>query len=198
MLIDSLAKMDRSSRKVVFAALIIIATIGMYNWVVAPHTTYLFAAQQHEFTMDEIAKKNAIVSSTIKLKRKKLQELRKQFAQLWSALFTPHEAKEFFNDLQAISEQAGCTVNSLNLITGQPGPKDKQSKDTSGIVANSAVLRVTGVYGNIIRLVEGLQARTQKVCIDSVKMESLSNDSAQLRCDIAIAIYIIQDKETTL
>ena len=198
MLIDNLAKLNRSSRNAVSAALIIIAAIAMYNWIVTPHTTCLFAAQRYESVVGNIAKKNKLISNTVNTKRKKLQELREQFVQLQSILFTPEEAKEFFSDLQAISEEAGCTVYSLNFIMSEAGPENEQSKDTSGIVTNRAMLSVVGVYENIIKLVERLQVRTQKVWIDSVKMEIVDYDSPQSKCDITITIYTIQDKEAAL
>lgn len=194
MVIDNLAQMNRSSRTAIFAALIIIAAIAMYNWILAPHTTYLFAAQRYEYIVDDIAKRSRIIRSTIKIRERKLQELREQLAKLQNTLFGHDKAKEFFSDLQAISEQAGCTVYSLNFTES----KRRQSEDKSGIVAKSVVLNVIGAYGDIIKLIESLQARTQKVWINSVSMESLKNDSAQLKCGITITIYEIQDKETTL
>lgn len=194
MLIDNLAQMNRSSRTAISAALIIIATIAMYNWIVAPHATYLFAAQRYEYIVDDIAKKSRVIRSTIEIRERKLQELREQLAKLQTTLFGHDKAKEFFSDLQAISEQAGCTVYSLDFTESGR----RQSEDKSGIVAKGVVLSIIGVYGNIIRLVERLQARTQKVWINSVNMESLNDDSAQLKCNITITIYTIQDKETTL
>lgn len=198
MLINNLAKLNRSSRNAASAALIVIAAIAMYNWIVAPQATYLLAAQQYESAMSNIVKKNRVISNTIEVKRKMLQELHDQLAQFQSTLFTPDTAREFFSNLQAISEQAGCTVYSLNFITSEPSPKGRESENTSGVVAKSVVLSVVGIYKDIIKLIERLQARTQKVWIDSVKMQILDHDSAQPKCDITITIYTIQDTEATL
>ena len=200
MLVDDLAKLNRSSRNAFYAALILIAAIAMYNWIVAPHTTYLFATQRCESVMDNIAEKNELISERIKIKKKKLQQLRKQFTHLESTLFTPKEAKEFFSDLQAISEEVGCIVYSLNFITREPHPDDEQSEHDHAlcIVANSAMLEVVGVYSNVIKLVERLLARTHVVGIDSLRLEAIGDDSGQLKCDITITIYTISDKVTSL
>jgi len=197
-LIDNLAKLNRSSRSAVFAALIVIAAIATYKRIVAPHATYLFAAQQYESVLGNVVKKNKVIHNTVKVKKKKLEESREQFAQLKNTLFTPNEAKEFLSDLEDTAKETGCAVYSLNFGASEPVPENKQNKDASSIYANRAMLSVTGVYDNIIRLVEKLQMRTQGVWIDSLKMKTLDGDFTQLKCDMTITIYTIQDKETAL
>lgn len=199
MLVDNLAKLSRSSRNAVSASLVLIAAIAMYNWIVAPCADNLSAAQQHESAMEQVVNKNKTIVSKVKIKKKKLQELNEQSAQLQSTLFTPEQAREFFSDLQAISEGTGCIVYSINMITNKQKPnKDGQLQDTAGIVIKSAVLSVVGVYRNITKLIERLQSRTQKVWIDSVQLRTLDNSSDQARCDITITICALTDKEPAL
>lgn len=195
MLIDSLAKLNSVSRNTISAALVVIVTIAVYSWIVAPHVNHLFAVQRYESVVDEALKKNKIIRSAIGTKKKKLEKLGEQFNQLQSSLFMMNEAKEFFSDLQAISEQAGCTVYSLNLLTNELKSKDSKPEDSSGIVTKTAILSVIGAYGDIIKLIERLQAREQKVWIDSVKMSSLNDTSNQLKCDITITICTVLDQE---
>ena len=107
----------------------------------------------------------------------------------------PDKAKEFFSDLQVISEQAGCAVYSLNLSQENKGPKKHSLSNASGIVTQSAMLSVIGTYGDLVKLVEKLQSRPQKVWLDSFKMTNLDDSSGQIRCDITITICTIQDKE---
>jgi len=197
-LIEDISKMSRSSKNAFSAALIIIAIIMMYQQIVAPQAAHLFAEQRREIIVDNTAKKSRIISDRISVKREKFEKLKEQFSLLQSTLFAPDEVKEFFSDLQAVSEEAGCKVYSLNLITAALVPDKKQSRDTSGIVANSAKLSVIGVYSDIINLIESLQARTQKVMINSVQMETLDYDSSQAKCVITITIYTIKDKEVAV
>ena len=196
MVVKHLVKVNRSTRHAVSASLIVIALLAMYSWLVAPHVAYLSVVQGYESVTASLVNKNKLINSKVKVKRIKLQELQEKSAQLQSTLFTSDKAREFFSDLQAISEQTGCMVQSLNMI--KINPKEKQSENNSGIVTKSAVLSVVGLYKDIPRLIQRLQARTQKVWIDSIKVLTVEYNSDRPRCDITITICEIQDKGDTL
>ena len=198
MLMDNLAKSGRLSRSTVSAVLIVISAIAMYNWIVAPRAAYLRAVQGHEIVAGNIAQKSEVISETVIAKRKELQKLQEQVTKLRDSLFTSEQAKEFFSDSQTISEEAGCAVYSLNILTTEPSRERRQSQEGSYIVPRSATLTVAGVYEKIIRLMERIQARTQKVWVDSIKMEILDRDSAQPECDITIIIYTVEDEEAAV
>jgi hypothetical protein len=198
MLINNLAKLSRSSRNAGSASLIIIGALAMYNWIVAPHTAYLAAAQQHEVVVATVARKNEHITKMVEIKRKKLEELREQSAHLLSTIFTADKATEFFSDLQAISEQSGCTVHSLNFVGNTPDYKSGHLEDSAGVVDKSAILSVIGGYSDIIKLFERLQMRSEKVWIDSVRMQTVDRRSANPQCDITLRIHTIPSKESTL
>lgn len=199
MLIDNLANLNRSTRTTVFSALIIIATIAMYDWIVAPHVTCLFASQQYESVVSKAVEKNKVVAREVETKTKKLEELYQQLARSRSTLFAPDEATAFFSDLQAIAEETGCTVNSLNLVGSKPSSRDKQkTEDTSGVTANSATLTVSGRYNSIFGLVKKLQNHAKKVWLDSFEMKIIDFSSGRLECSMTITIYTIQDKGAAL
>jgi len=191
MLVKHLVKANRPTRYAFSATLIMIALFAMYSWLVAPHASYLSVVQGYESTMTNLVNTNNHIISKVKSKRKKLQELQEKSAQLQSTLFTSDKAREFFSDLQAISEQTGCIVHSLNMIT--KNPKEVQSGNPSGIITKSALLSVVGLYKDIPRLIQRLQARSQKVWIDSIKVLTVEYNSEQPRCDIVITICEIQD-----
>jgi Tfp pilus assembly protein PilO len=195
-LIDNLVKLSSGSRNAISAVLVIITTVMLYKLIVLPHVVYLSSVKQYETVLSELVKASKVARSAVIIKKKKLKELGGQFANLQNALFTVKEAKEFFSDLQAISEQAGCVVYSLNFITGGQRSEAGQSEDASGIIANSAALSIIGGYSDLIKLLERLKARPQKVFIDSFKMAGHNDGSGRLRCDMTIKIYTIQDKET--
>ena len=190
--------MSSSSRKAVSTSLIIIAVIAMYNWMVAPRAKYLSAAQQYGSAMEKVIKKNKIIETKVRIKKKELQKLKEQSVQLQNLLFTPDEAREFFSDLQAISEESGCLVYSVNLITDKQSPQHGQLEGTAGIVTRSAILSVVAVYRNITQLIQRLQSRTQKVWIDSINLRALNDSSDQPRCDITITICTLTEKEQAL
>ncbi len=189
MLWDNLAKSSRSSRNVLSAALIIIATMAMYNWIVAPHSCCLFAARRYKSIVGKLVEQNKVVSRTIKTKEEKLKQLRKEVKQLEGVFFSPGKANEFFARLQTIAEREGCVVNSLNII------KDKQrSGKQTGLPADistkAVMLKVVGEYGSIIELLRQLQAYPQKVWLDSIAMEILNN--GMIRCEMKITIYTLK------
>ena len=198
MAVKHLAKLKPSTRNATLASLIVIASLAMYSWIVAPHAAYLSTVQGYESVMSNLKEKSELISKNIDVKRKELQKLREESTQLQGTLFTSEKAREFFSDLQAISEQTGCMVYSLNLISSTPNPKNKQLEESSGVATKSAVLSVVGVYKDIARLIKRLQARTQKVWIDSIKVLTVEYNSDQPRCDLTITICEIQNKGDTL
>jgi hypothetical protein len=167
----------------------------MYDRFIDPHVDYLATVQGYESVLNKFVNKNNLIDKCVKIKRKRLQELVDKSVQLESTLFTHDKAREFFSDLQAISEQSGCMIQSLNMLN--KGPKDKQLEETSCITTTSALLSVVGLYQDIPRLIKRLQARTQKVWIDSIKVLTLDYKSDRPRCDIIITICEIQDKGDT-
>jgi len=192
MLVDNLAKLGSSTRNATSAALIVIAAFAMYKWTVTPQTTYLSAARGYESAMDKIVEQNKSIAGQIEIKKKELQVLRENSAQLQCVLFTPDQTREFFSDLQIISEQAGCAVYSINLIADERYPENERL----GVVTKSAALSVVGVYRDIVKLMERLQARTQEVWIDEIEVQTLDPDSDKARCDLTVTICQIMYKDT--
>ena len=192
MLVNTIAKLNKSARNGISASLIIIAVIAMYRWTIPPHTNYLSSAKSYEYAINDMIEHSKIIKTQVELKKKELQELRENSSQLESVLFTPKEAKEFFSDLEVISVQSGCAVESLNFSA----EKTESSEKHIGIKIRSAIISVVGVYKDIEMFVGTLQSRTQKVWIDSIKMENLDETSSSVICDLTITIYQISDKDT--
>jgi len=198
MLIDNLAKLSRTSKNVVSATLILIAVIALYNWTVAPQAKYMRAAQRYQSIVGSVEEQNKVIINKVTAKRVNLNKLREQFNQFRSAMFTPEQAKQFFSDLQTIAEESGCTVLSLNMVTSKQKGPNEQPNDSYGIAPNSATLSVSGVYENIMSLMQKLQVRTQKVWIDSLRIKLFDYESAEPRSDMTIMIYTVEDEEATI
>ncbi len=196
MLTDRLAKVNSTSRNAFLGALILIATMAMYNQILGPRAAYLFAVQQQEFVLSSIAEKRETVGESIETKKQELEELKDRLTEMQSILLTGREAKEFLSDLQVIATECGCVVNSLNVTQHSGRGKGRSRGDEAGIEVRSAELNIVGAYDNIIALVTRLQARSRKVWIDSLSIEDVDNDSSQLKGEIIITIYVVPDKET--
>jgi hypothetical protein len=158
----------------------------------------LFAVQRYEPIVRNIASENEAVRRALGDKRKQLEQMRGQFARIQGTLFTPRQAKEFFADLQNIAEKAGCTVTSVSLLPDQPGPMIKQGENTLLVVGRSVTLGVLAPYDDIVRLLESLERRDQRVWIDSLGMELFDADAVKLKCSFTITIYTIQNKEAAV
>ena len=196
MLLEKWTKSARSSKNVMLAALVLIGMIAVYNWIVVPHANYLIAAQRHKSVIDVLAKKNEIISKDVIVKRKELEELQGELEQVRISLFDPIGAKEFFSDIEDMAEDTDCIIHSLDVSQARSALKADRSKASSYITANRATLSVVGNYRNIVALMSKLQDRLEQVQIDSVSIKLISSNSNQLKCDITITVYVIQNKES--
>ncbi|MHC4329838.1 MAG: hypothetical protein ACYSWW_17115 [Planctomycetota bacterium] len=192
MLVEHFAKLGSPARNATSASLIVIAALAMYKWTVTPQTAYLSAARGYESAIEKVVEQSETIAQKVGIKKKELQALRENSAQLQSVLFTPDEAKEFFSDLQVISEQAGCAVQSVNLLADRQEPENERL----GVATSSAALSVVGVYKDIARLLARLQARTEKVWIGSIELRILDPSSDKARCDLTVIICHNMDKDT--
>jgi hypothetical protein len=195
---DIATKLSSSSRNALSACLVIVAAIALYSWIVAPHVAHLQAVQRYEPTVDNIAHGNRAVSSSLAGKKKKLEQLREQSGQYRSMLFTPDKAAELFSDLQTIAEQSGCAVISVNFGAGGARPTARRSGVPARATVHRATLSVVGTYDHIVGLLKRLQARTQKVWVDTFTMTTFNIDLALVRSDMSITVYTTEDEEAPL
>ncbi len=184
----------RSSRNVVFSALVVIEAIALYNWIVRPNVNYLRAAQTYESVAEKLAEKNQIISNNVTIRRKEHKELQEKFEHIRLKLFDPVKAKEFFSDIQAMAEETNCIIYSLNFSPTDPA-LDTGQEVSSHITTNHAQLSAVGDYKNTVALINKLQGRSKQVWIDSVSIEPIGSNSEQLKCDITVTIYVIHSKE---
>ncbi|MHC4387004.1 MAG: hypothetical protein ACYS8I_16875 [Planctomycetota bacterium] len=195
MVINEFAKLSSPSRKATLASLVVIAVLLLYNQIVAPQVTYLRAAEKLELATEGIASKNTSISTTVEASKKDLQKLREQVSSFRDTLFTPEKTRQFFSDLEVISQQAGCSVTSLRFVQGR---QDTEVTDASGVVATGAVLNVVGTYKSVTELLKRLQSRSEEVWIDSLRMQIVDYRSAHAKCDITITVYTIEHEENSL
>ncbi len=193
MLVENLARLNHSKRNAASAALIIIASLAMYNWTVKPHTANLSSARAYESATDENARESELIISKVKTRRQMWQTLQDESSQRWDMLFTSEQARQFFSDLEAISRDAQCTVNGINMI----GSTLKSEHERLGVRTRSAELNVVGSYRNITLLIKTLQGDSQRVWLDSVELHSIDYSSDAVGCKLLITICEIVDEDTS-
>jgi hypothetical protein len=162
----------------------------MYKWTVMPHVTTLSSTKAYGSAIKNLATESREIAQKVEVRRSKLKELREQSTQLMSLLFTSDQGNEFFSDLEVISEQTGCTVHSINLITG-----DNTKIEHLGVRTRSAELIVIGSYDNITKLIKRLQGRSQKVWIDTLSLQAVEQNSNKVGCTLTLTICETLDKD---
>ena len=191
MSLENLTKTTRSSGNILLAAILIIAAVAVYRWTITPHANYLAAAQKYEETMDGITKKNKFIETNIRVQQKKFENLQKRFEQLNSKLFTHTKATEFFSSMQVIAEEVDCEISSVNFSSENSRRRSKRY----GVHSEQATLNIIGSYKNITKLITRLQNRSEQVEIDTISIRPSTENPEKLRCESAIVIYIMQNKE---
>jgi len=195
MLSENWTKSTPAPKNIALAALVLMGAIAIYNRVVAPHANYLLAAQRYESVAGKLTRKNQVITNNVTVKKKRLKGLEERLEQMRTNLFEPIEAKEFFSDIEVMSEGANCTIYSLDISQTRAALKAERSGAKEYITATHATLSVVGSYRNIVELMNKLQGSPRQVWIDSVSIKPISDSSNQLKCDITITVYVIQNKE---
>jgi hypothetical protein len=104
-------------------------------------------------------------------------------------VFSSAKAEEFLSDLEAFCLETGCTIGSLANV-------GEKQQGVSAIVTRTTSLTVHGGYNSIIRLIQRLKSRTQKVSIESIQMATIPANPQSVACRMVITIYVNLDMES--
>jgi Tfp pilus assembly protein PilO len=184
-----------SQQNVIIATLVIIGMIGLYNRVITPHRNYLQAAQKFEAAADNLTKKKQTIANNLKIRKKELAGLEEQLNSGFEMLFESIEAKEFFNNIQAVSEKTGCIMYSLTFSQTDSESGINDPNANIHITTKGAKVTILGGYDNITALMNKLQENSKCVRIESVKIYSDSSFPDYLKCEMSVTIYITSRKE---
>lgn len=194
MTLQNLKKPTRSSRNVVLAVLVLIFAVACYNWLVAPHSNYLRAAQRSEQTSGELIRKNKLISASVAAQKKQLVELREEYGRAETELFGFEGADEFFGSIDVVAEDAGCVV--MSLVFRSAARQSGSARWRGFISPRRATLSVLAGYPNFVALIEKLRGRPERVLIDSISIKPSRSTPGQLDCDMDVTIYVMQHEET--
>ncbi len=196
MLINSLAKSSRTSRITLSAAIVGVVIVAAYNWLVSPHTKYLYAVHQYQILADEMTKKNQVIQAQQAYRKRELEQLQSEFDNVKTALFTPAEAKRFFGDIETACKETDCIVYSLNFLPAQADRSAVSSQQSNNpIIESSALINFVGDYSNISKFLTKLTSQQKKVAVRSLKISTFSGKPSPLQCEATVTIYMVGDKE---
>jgi len=194
MLIEKVAKSSRETRIIVSLSTIAIVAIATYNWIVSPQTNCLYAAKQYEVMVDNAGKKSTVIKNRTHVRKIEIEKLSEEIKKTQDSFFSPGKAKEFFFDLDLVSRQCKCSIDSLNFIE----PKitnPEEEKPQGGVTSKNAIISISGKYGNIVEFFRKLGAYSQRISVNNLVIENAGRQNEDVICYMTITIYLIDDKE---
>ncbi len=192
MISDYLKNLRLSKRNVIAAACVPIALVAIYNWFISPQLNYIKAAHKYEYSADMVDKTNKYIDAEIQAGRLRLGRISQEFEQKKQEFFDMESARTFLGGIQSNAEKNKCVVDTLKFQPAQPVANNSNYID---VKKYQAVLTISGQYHNIVKLLDSLQNRKQKVWIDSIKLHLKDQMSGLLVCDISLSIYTLNVKE---
>jgi Tfp pilus assembly protein PilO len=205
---EQITKLTPTSKFLLGGSIVVIVAVASYNWCIAPQASYLQAASAHEDILAIARKKTTVISERVDTNRKKISQLQEDINKIEGSFFTRENSREFFSDLDPLSRQCDCTIDTLNFIAPEPvliehknDPENEQDNGeakvySSGIVTKGATISLAGKYEGIVQFLKKLGSYSQRIIINDLYIESTSPESDILSCYINIKVYVIEDRET--
>ena len=190
MSVEKIISIERSHRRVLLAALAVVVAIGLYQWILSPHTSQLLAAQRYKSSLDAAIQKANSMRLEMENRKNKIADMTKEAEKSRNQLFTLNEARQFFSSLSSIGAKSECTVMSVSML--QSAQQNSQ-ESASVVVPKKAAVAVIGGYNNITRFINTLQSYEHRVWIDSVRIDA--GGAGKLKCQITLTIYCIEHME---
>lgn len=179
---------EQKREVLLFVSLVAVGLVGVREWVVGPHVGALRAAERYQCSLVAHTERSASVDSALRAARTRLDTLASQHALLSERVFSPAQADEFFGALEAFCMETDCIMGAVNAV-------DNRRERGFAIEAKTVAMSLQGAYGNVIRLIEKLQARPQRVVLESLRMAAARTDATRVECTLVITIYVKHDEE---
>jgi len=195
-----------TSTVLIAGSIIGIITLVTYTWIVAPQTSHLFAAQQYKNMVLNAGHKSEIIKKQIEAKTLEVASLRQKITEVQDYFFDGRTAREFILDLEPISLQNHCNIDSLSELKPHKITTDskKDVKESLGgdndrisdITSRRIAIGLAGRYDNIIKLLKKFNSYSQRISVSNLSIKSEDSGNHERLCDMIITIYIIKNKET--
>jgi hypothetical protein len=195
MLDSRLAKLNRSSRTALLAALVAICAVAMYQWILAPFNNSLYAAQRYSDIVEDAVRKDQLLSKSVQAKKRECDQLCLKFEQLKATCFGIGGLRQLLVDMQNIAAETGCAIYSVNVTPDKNTGSRRKKAEHTNILPESAALTVVGQYDGIIQLLKKLREYPKKVWIDSLEVRIFNARTGHLKCDIDITVYTVLGAE---
>jgi hypothetical protein len=186
--------LGKSTGGIVSAALVVIAVIAVYDWMVSPHLGYLNAMQRLQPVVDEVAGERDRLCQILGSSRQRLRALQEELAEVRGRLFSREESKAFVPILQSLVEDAGCVLLLAAFTDRNDTTPARGSDQPAAVKASHVSLTVLGQYEQVIALLERVQDSQPKIWVDSCRLELSDAGSGQLCCQLALTAYALGEQ----
>ncbi len=176
-------------------SVIILVSFMAFNWIISPQTTYLRAARRYENMLGDAGKMTTVIKSQMATKKDEVSKLNDEIVRVQGRFFTSKQAAELFLDLEPIARQSNCNLDQLTFMPPESISYKSEGGETSGIIVKRSVISFSSTYGDVINFLTKLNSYTQRIAITDLTIDSDSMINGQVYCQMAITIYIIEDKE---
>jgi len=193
-LLDKMTNLDKSSRNVLYAALLIILGLAMYAQIVSPHVNRLQAVQHYEPVIDKMIGKQVDIKSVLVNRRKVLEGLREEFNEVSYTVFDPNQVETLFGSLEQLAEQFECSIAKMDLSADKRDIIVGEETDPSYIESVETTLTVLGEYSQLSLFVDCLQHQERQIWLTALNIELTKGQERILKCDITINLYVLQKK----
>jgi Tfp pilus assembly protein PilO len=190
MSVEKIIGIERSHRRVLLIAIVVVVVFGLYRWILAPHTNELMAAHRYKSSLNSAIHKADLMRIAMENKKTKIAEMTKESERLRNQLFTQNEARQFLSSLPSIAVESDCTIMSVSTV---PDAQKNAQDSTPAIAPKKATVTITGGYIGITKFMDTLQNYEHKVWIDSVNIDS--GGAGKLKCQALLTVYCIEHAE---
>lgn len=195
MVMEKVVKASPSVKLFVCVSVVAIVAFATYNWIVSPQISHLKAAERYETMAGNAGQRGTTIKKGIDAKQQELTGLEVEIDQIQNSFFTEEKAREFFSDLEPLSLQSDCNIDTLSFLPAESIRSKEVSEYTSDIIVKRAEINLRGNYENIITFLKKLSHYSQRVSIGDMLIQSEHFGHQELACQMTVTIYLIEDKE---
>lgn len=193
MQIKGLPKLGLTSRQGLVSALGLIAVLALYQWIVAPHVTYLRAVQRCEPVWAQVVQEQAAVQDRLASDTKALEELEARFDRVRSLLFSPDQVPLLTADLEALAARNGCALTHVDMGSDRPRRIAAVGRGSPDVDEVCVTVTITGEYDGLMAFLAEVQAYERRIEVRSLNLEPIGPQTTRLECRMDIGLYVIQE-----
>jgi len=192
---DRLRRYPKAARNASSVALLAIGVLALYNWVLAPHVSYLHAVQRLGPVLDRVTEERERICSTLDEKVGRWRTLQQDMAALDEGVFRPDRAKTFVRGLLPLAEETGCTVVRADFGSDAKAERFEEPNVPVVIEVSRMNLDVLGQPDQVSALLQRLRDSRPRAWIDSCECDFSGGEAGQVECNLVLTLFTVMDRE---